>query len=123
MGEWTEHAASLRTRFESILLSGLTNVSINGDVDNRLPHISNIAFHGTDNEGLLTMLPNIVASTGSACHYADFNPSHVLQSLGKSPDVTDCSLRFGFSNVNTMDEAAEAAHMIVKAVMEFSANA
>jgi len=123
MAAWGNHTYALRSRFESYLLCELADVSINGDADNRLPHISNIAFNGTDNEGLLTMLPEIIASTGSACHFADFNPSHVLSALNKTPQVTECSLRFGFTKDNTEDEIDRAAKMIVEAVNEFRANA
>lgn len=120
---WSRHTQSLREQFESHLMHELSNVSINGNIDSRLPHVTNIEFQGTDNEGLLAMLPEVIASTGSACHYADFNPSHVLSALNKSPSVTDCSLRFGFTKENTVDEVDLAARMIVDAVNEFRANA
>lgn len=121
--KWTTHCQKLRDDFESRLLQELTDISINGAIENRLPYVSNIAFYGTDNDGLLTMLPDIIASTGSACHFADFNPSHVLSALGKSPNVTECSLRFGFCKENTDDDVDRAVRMIVEAVNEFRMNA
>jgi cysteine desulfurase len=121
--QWAAHTTTLRSRFEGRLMRELSEVSINGDTENRLPHISNISLFGTDNEGLLAMLPEIVASTGSACHFADFAPSHVLTALNKTPQVTDCSLRFGFTKANTEEEIDSAAKMLVQAVNEFRANA
>lgn len=118
---WSEDTARLRDHFEAIILDRLTHVSINGQRANRLPHISNIAFDGTDNEGLLTMLPELVASTGSACHVADFAPSHVLASLKKVPDVTECSLRFGFGKGNTEQEVRDATDAVCNAVERFRA--
>jgi len=123
MQAWAAHTTTLRLQFERCLMQELGDVLINGDTENRLPHISNIAFPGTDNEGLLAMLPEIIASTGSACHLADFAPSHVLSALNKTPQVTECSLRFGFTKDNTEDEIDTAAKMIVEAVNEFRANA
>lgn len=123
MDSWADHTTELRDRFESHLLNELSNVSINGDSDQRLPHVTNIAFHAADNDGLLTMLPEIVASTGSACHFADFAPSHVLTALNKTPNVADCSLRFGFTKENTTEEVDSAATLIVDAVNRFRANA
>lgn len=120
---WAVHTTMLRSRFESRLIQELSEVSINGDTESRLPHISNIAFPGTDNEGLLAMLPEIIASTGSACHFADFAPSHVLSALNKTSNVTECSLRFGFTKDNTDEEIDKAVKMIVEAVTEFRANA
>lgn len=122
MGEWANHMKMLCLQFESQLQENVADISINGDVDNRLPHISNIAFHGVDNEGLLTMLPEIIASTGSACHYADFNPSHVLTALNKLPPVGECSLRFGFTKDSSETETDTAAQMIALAVQEFRAS-
>lgn len=123
MSRWSQHTEACRERFESHLLSELPKISINGDVSNRLPQLTNIAFQGVDNEGLLTMLPEIIASTGSACHYADFSPSHVLLALKKMPDITDCSLRFGFTKDTTMSEVDRASRLIVDAVREFRINA
>lgn len=119
MNVWQLHTQRLRDRFESKLFAELTDVSLNGDRDNRLPHISNIAFHETDNEGLLTMLPELVASTGSACHVADFAPSHVLDALPISPKPTECSLRFGFGKDNTVAEVEKAATLVIEAVKQF----
>ncbi|QDU05474.1 Cysteine desulfurase [Gimesia chilikensis] len=118
---WSEDTAKLRDYFEAILLDRLTQISLNGQPTNRLPHISNIAFHGADNEGMLTMLPELVASTGSACHVADFAPSHVLASLAKVPDVTECSLRFGFGKGNTKQEVLIAADAVFNAVTRYRA--
>lgn len=122
MREWSQKSRHLREFFEAQLIKRLSDVSINGDINDRLPHISNIAFYGTDNEGLLTMLPEIIASTGSACHVADFHPSHVLIALNKTPEVTQCSLRFGFSKDNTLEEVQRAVDLIVDSVNEYRAN-
>lgn len=116
MEAWAKHTNMLRTIFEAGLQKELAEISVNGDVDNRLPHISNLAFPGTDSEGLLTIIPNLIASTGSACHYADFNPSHVLTALNKLPRIEDCSLRFGFHKDSTVVEIESAVALIVEAV-------
>lgn len=116
LADWSEHTRSLRDLFETSLFAELQDIEINGNRTSRLPHISNVAFHGTDNEGLLTMLPEVVASTGSACHVADFAPSHVLASLKKVPDIAECSLRFGFGKDNTEKDAVDVAAMVHGAV-------
>jgi len=123
MSLWQQHTRGLRDRFESQLFGELQDISVNGDRKNRLPHISNIAFHGTDNESLLTMLPELVASTGSACHVADFAPSHVLDALPITRKITECSLRFGFGKDNTLEEIQSAAGSIIDAVSRYRANA
>lgn len=119
---WSDHTCKLRDKFESSILNDLPSVSINGDAGNRLPHVSNLAFHGTDGEGLLAMLPEIVASTGSACHFADFAPSHVLSALNANTEITECSLRFGFTKNTTHQEVGKAAEMVVQAVNDYRSN-
>lgn len=113
---WREDLSKLRDRFENAILMSIPNVAINGSTLSRLPHITNLAFAGADNEGLLTMLPELVASTGSACHISDFAPSHVLESLGKKPSISECSLRFGFGKDNTIGEVDIAINLIRDAV-------
>lgn len=116
MQTWPRYIQRIRDRFESSILDAVVDVSINGTREYRLPHISNIAFHGTDNDGLLTMLPGLVASTGSACHVADFAQSNVLSALGTDLDRAHCSLRFGFGKDNTDDEVRTAVDIIADAV-------
>ncbi len=116
MEDWSRHTSELRDLFEDRILTALEDVDRNGAQNDRLPNVSNLAFQGTDDEGLLTLLPDIVASTGAACHVADFAPSHVLNALRKRPDVTECSLRFGFGKDNTLEETERATDLIIDAV-------
>lgn len=116
LSQWTAHTQKLRDTFEALLLGTLADISVNGSTRRRLPHVSNISFHGTDNEGLLTMIPDIVASTGAACHVADFAPSHVLTALNKSRDSVASSLRFGFGKNNTDEEIQLAVKLLVASV-------
>ncbi|MDA7979504.1 MAG: cysteine desulfurase [Pirellulales bacterium] len=120
---WSRHTHHLRRHFEAALFERLKDISVNGSQHDRLPHISNIAFFDTENEGLLTMLHELVASTGSACHVADFAPSHVLEALSLSRPTVDCSLRFGFGKDNTTEEVALAADLTVAAVNRYRAEA
>jgi cysteine desulfurase len=114
--QWSEHTQKLRDAFEALLLGSLDDISVNGSPTYRLPHVSNLSFHGTDNEGLLTMIPDIVASTGAACHVADFTPSHVLTAINKSRDSVASSLRFGFGKDNTDEEIQLAVKLLVAGV-------
>ena len=114
--QWSAHTQKLRDKFEALLLGTLADISVNGSTTRRLPHVSNISFHGTDNEGLLTMIPDIVASTGAACHVADFSPSHVLTALNRSRDSVASSLRFGFGKNNTDEEIQLAVKLLVASV-------
>jgi Cysteine sulfinate desulfinase/cysteine desulfurase and related enzymes len=52
---------------------------VNGDVENRLPNTTNIAFKNVEGEAILLMLDRlgICASSGSACTSGSLEPSHV----------------------------------------------
>lgn len=71
----------------------------------------NIRFDGVDGETLLLMLDakGVCVSAGSACQSHESEPSHVLLSLGVSPEDARNSVRVSFSKMNTRQEVEEAA--------------
>ena len=96
---------SLRDKLEQELLSNISDVKIYGDLENRLPNTTNIAFNGIKGEELLLMLEsnNIYVSTGSACNSYDISPSHVLVAL--DVDLQNSSpIRISLSKYTTKQE-------------------
>lgn len=64
---------------EILLISG---THVNGCVEKRLPHISNISFQNVNGDQLLLELGTDVAiSRGSACSSVTSKPSHVLSAM------------------------------------------
>ena len=51
------------------------------------PGLVNASFEGIEGESLVTGLPEIAVSTGSACSSATREPSYVLRALGREPRV------------------------------------
>ncbi|MBY5958393.1 cysteine desulfurase [Membranicola marinus] len=87
--------AKLRNNLENYLLENIAEVSRNGDVNHRLPHVSNLCFKLVDGEQLMVLVNEIVAvSSGSACTSADPDPSHVLLAMGLSEADAKASIRF-----------------------------
>ncbi len=89
------------------------------DPGKRAPHILYLTFFSSDGkpvdaEIVLHQLDHkgIAASTGSACTSGAIEPSHVLIAMGISRDEAAGSLRFSFSNTNTLDEVRYAARQI-----------
>ena len=65
----------------------------------RLPHILNISFPGTDVESFLVNLDiaGIYVSSGSACTAGSLDPSHVLIAMyGEGTPELRNSVRFSF---------------------------
>jgi cysteine desulfurase len=96
----------LRDSLEREVMARIRNVRINGDVERRLPNISNMSFRGVDGESLLIALDlkGIAVSTGSACASGSLEPSHVLTAMGLSREEIRGSLRFSLSARTTRDE-------------------
>lgn len=94
--------------------------SINGSLENTLPHVLNLSFPGTNVEAMLVNLDlaGIAVSSGSACTAGSIEPSHVLVAMfGSESDRTQNSIRFSFGLGNTaeqIEKAAETTANIVK---------
>jgi cysteine desulfurase len=107
----------LRDRLESQLLS-LPGVRRNGSLDNRLSHVSNLAFEGVEGEELLQRVNlKVAVSSGSACSSISPKPSHVLQAMGLPADLGRASIRFSLGK-STRAESVDHAVSWVKSVIE-----
>lgn len=107
----------LRDSLESQLIS-LPGVTRNGSLDNRLSHVSNLAFDGVEGEELLQRVNlKVAVSSGSACSSISPKPSHVLQAMGLSADLGRASIRFSLGK-NTSTESIDHAISWVKLVIE-----
>jgi cysteine desulfurase len=108
----------LRDAFEAKVVESISGVSVNGDLIHRLPHTSHLSFASCEAAGLLILLDDmgVACSAGSACMTGKQQPSHVQKAMGFTDAKAKSSLRFGFSCMNTMEEAMEAAAAVAKAV-------
>jgi len=106
MEETTGRIRTLRDRLEQQIVGTIAGARINGGVDRRLPHVSNISFGGLDGEALLVALDFelIAVSTGAACASGSIAPSHVLTAMGLSPERVQGGLRFSLSRYTTESE-------------------
>jgi len=111
----------LRDRLGAALESELDGTRVNGSIGHRLPGNLNMSFSGVDAEALLTSLPGIALSTGSACSSAAVEPSHVLRALGLNERAARSSVRFGLGRFNTADEIDYAADAVIQAVRNLRA--
>ncbi len=116
MDEDTARIGAMRDRFESTLRDRLDGVQVNGDVSHRLFNTSHVAFAGVDATRLLRSLPDLAASTGSACSSATLEPSYVLRHLGLSPELAAGAVRFSLGRATTAQEVDDACRMIADGV-------
>jgi cysteine desulfurase len=113
----TAKISKMRDRLEKELLV-LEESYINGSVENRLPHVSNMSFKYVEGEGLIMGVKNIAVSSGSACTSASLEPSYVLKALGLDDELAHSSLRFGLSRFTTDEEIDYAINHVKEAVLK-----
>lgn len=100
-----EKLAYLRDKLEKQIKDNINDVVIYGDIENRLPNTSNIAFKGVNSNELLLLLEsfNIYVSTGSACNSQIAEPSQVLTAC--NADLDNYSpIRISLDKNNTEEE-------------------
>ena len=110
--EAAERLRGLRDRLYEGLVAGGAQVRLNGHPIERLPNTLNVSFVGLDGEALLSAVPEIAASTGSACHAGRTDPSGVLLAMGVQPDIALGAVRFSLGRWTTAEEIDRAAALI-----------
>jgi cysteine desulfurase len=110
-----QHALSLRNRLLD-QIKDLEAVTINGDLEQRVPHNLNVSFAFVEGESLLMSLKDLAVSSGSACTSASLEPSYVLRALGLNDELAHSSVRFSFGRFTTEEEIDYAAEQIRAAV-------
>ena len=115
MAEEALRQTALRERFWTGV-SGMTEVFINGDAEERLPGALNVSFAYVEGESLLMSLKDLAISSGSACTSASLEPSYVLRALGLNDEMAHSSLRFSFGRFTTEAEVDYAIEQVERAV-------
>ncbi|HSV49385.1 MAG TPA: cysteine desulfurase family protein [Candidatus Acidoferrales bacterium] len=106
---------ALRDRLHRNIIDGLgkERVRLNGHPTKRLPNTLNISISGIIGETLLAKMPEIAASTGSACHAGSTKPSAVLLAMGLSNEQALGALRLSLGRGTTVEEVDKVARLIV----------
>lgn len=111
------HVQELRDRLHAELTSRLPNrVQLNGPAQARLPNTLNISIDGVIGHELLAAIPEVAASTGSACHSGDHQPSPVLTAMGLAADRGLSAVRLSLGRWTTRDDIDRAVELLVAGV-------
>jgi cysteine desulfurase len=114
--EATQRLRSLRDRLWQRLQAGLgVRIVLNGHPDKRLPNTLNANFVGHVGAELLERVPEIAASTGSACHEGKITQSPVLCAMGVPPEIGRGALRLTVGRFTTEEQVDRAADVLVRA--------
>lgn len=116
MAEEGVRTAGLRDHLEHQVLAALADVSINGDLEHRLPNTSSLCFHRIEARELIRDMHDVAVSTRSACSSGSRGPSHVLKALGLSDDEAFASIRFSLGRFTTDREIDHAGAKVIASV-------
>ena len=115
--EQEKEIENLRNYMEEKIKSSIEDVHIYGDIENRIPNTSSIAFKGARAEEIMFVLEsyNIFVSTGSACNSEIAVPSHVLTAC--DADLENYSpIRVSLGRFNTKEEIDIFINELIKTV-------
>lgn len=115
---FNREVGSARDVFERALLHGIDGLTLNSTPGMRSPHHCNVRIPGVRNETLLLRLDQagVAASAGSACQSGAATVSHALEGMGMTVEEVRESLRFSFGWTSTIEEAEQAAEIVVDLV-------
>jgi cysteine desulfurase len=112
----TERLRGLRDRLWARLEAGLGGrVVLNGHPEKRLPNTLNANFVGHIGAEFLARVPEVAASTGSACHEGKVSQSPVLCAMHVPPEVGKGAVRLTVGRFSTEAEMDRAAEVLVRA--------
>ena len=104
--EYAERMTRLRDKLIDGILSGISDVQLNGHRTQRLPGNVNVSARYVEGEALLMRLDlaGIAASSGSACTSGSLDPSHVLLAIGLPHEIAHGSLRLSLGSETTEED-------------------
>ncbi len=106
---------ALRDRLWERLCAEVPGLALNGHPSERLPNTLNVRFPRASGSALLATVPEVAASTGSACHAEGEAASAVILAMGVAPDEALGSVRLTTGRRNTPDEIDRAAALLAAA--------
>jgi cysteine desulfurase len=110
----TERLREVRDRLWHGLRAGLGDrVVLNGHPERRLPNTLNVNFVSCVGAELLEAIPEIAASTGSACHEGRVSLSPVLAAMDVPPELGRGAVRLSVGRFTTEADIDRACDLLV----------
>ena len=116
LDEETARLRNLRDRLHQGLATQVGQVYLNGHPSERLPNTLNVSFAGVESNALLSLAPEVAASTGSACHAGRTEPSAVLLAMSVSPELALGAVRLSLGRWTTAEEVDRVIPLLAERV-------
>jgi cysteine desulfurase len=111
-----ERLEKLRDRLLSELRVAIgEQLVVHGERASRLPNTLSVSFPGVNGYELLARIPELCASTGSACHSETHAISPTLAAMGVSSDVARGTVRLSLGWYTSEENVERAASLLVGA--------
>ncbi len=107
---------ALRDHFIKTLQQKCEGIRLNGHPTLRLPNNINLTIDYVPAEELITSLPELAFSTGSACGSGEPEPSTVIKALGLTDEQANATVRFGLGRWTTKENIDDAVDKISESV-------
>ncbi|MEZ6096725.1 MAG: aminotransferase class V-fold PLP-dependent enzyme [Pirellulaceae bacterium] len=90
-------------------------LKVHGRLAPRLPNTLSVVFPGVNAQDLLRRIPNLAASTGSACHSTLGNPSSTLTAIGLETEAALGTMRLSVGWYTSQEEIELTAEWLIEA--------
>ncbi len=107
--------AQLRDELWRALLARVDRIRRHTPDDACLPNTLLVSFPGVLGADVLARVPQIAASTGSACHAGEHIPNATLLAMGVAPDVALGAVRLSLGRGTTRADVEAAAELFADA--------
>ena len=111
-----ERLTMLRDRLWQLLFAEIGNpLVLHAALAERLPNTLSVSFKGVSGHELLARIPELCASTGSACHSTGANISPTLAAMGVSDELARGTVRLSVGWHTNEEEVDRAASLLLGA--------
>lgn len=108
----SQRIRGLRDSLHQGLQGCVDGLTLNGHPDERLPNTLNVSFPGVAGHQVLEEIPEMWASTGSACHEGSGEISPVLRAMGVPEEVALGAVRLSLGRPTTREDVDRAIQMV-----------
>lgn len=115
LDETRKRMAELSAELLSLLKSEVPGLDLAGDPVDRLPNTLNVLFPNASGNRILEACPEVLASTGSACHAGSEEPSAILTGIGISPEKALGAIRLSVGRSTTREDIQIAGKALAAA--------
>jgi len=105
----------LRDRLSDQLTQSIPDLLINGAKSKRLPNTLSVSFPGVGGREILRRIPEVCASTGSACHSSGLVESATLESMGRTHDQIAGTVRLSLGWHTSEEEIDRTSSLLIDA--------